>query len=273
MFRCLLAACLMLPGLVWGGQTAPARVVSLGGSVTEIIYALGRGDVLVASDASSLYPKAATVLPQIGYYRAVPIEGVVAQSPDLVLASEHAGPPQALARLDELGVRVKTVTDKPALDSLYQRIGLVAQALMVPNAGRSLVQQVRRDVAAAQATAAPSRRALVLVNRSGPLMAAGQNTAANAILELAGLSNAFSDQTGYKPVSAEGLAMLEPELIIITEASLQASGGMEKLRASAGIASTPAAKRGRMLVMDDLLIQGIGPRVALAIEQLKDAAR
>lgn len=69
----------------------PSRVVSLGGSVTEIVYGLGEGDRLVGDDLSSLYPEAATKLPRVGYYRAVPVEGVLSLKPDLVLASEQAG--------------------------------------------------------------------------------------------------------------------------------------------------------------------------------------
>ncbi|MFJ0631528.1 ABC transporter substrate-binding protein, partial [Bordetella bronchiseptica] len=81
-------------------QGAPARrVVTLGGTVTEIVYALGQGGRLVGDDLSSLYPQAATQLPRIGYYRAVPVEGVLALEPDLVLASEQAGPPDAIERL------------------------------------------------------------------------------------------------------------------------------------------------------------------------------
>src|SRR5690606_660645 len=135
------------------------------------------------------------------------------------------------------------------------------------------INKVRSDVAAAQGERSPSRRALVLVNRSGPLMAAGSGTTADAILALAGLDNAFASQSGYKPVSAEGLAALAPEMIIITEASLHASGGMEQFQSGAGMSSTPAARHHRVIAMDDLLIQGLGPRVGQAIRQLKQAAR
>lgn len=273
MKRWLLAFSLFASSAAWAAQPAPDRVVSLGGSVTEIVYALGQGALLVADDASSLYPEAATQLPRVGYYRAVPVEGVVAQAPDLVLASENAGPPKALESLKGLGVAVKTVTDRPSLDSLYQRIEQVALELRVPAAGEQLASRIRSEVAAAQSVPSAPLRALVLVNRSGPLMGAGHDTTADAILELAGLVNALSAQKGYKPISPEGLAMLAPELIIITEVSLQASGGMEKLRSSAGIASTPAAKNNRIVAMDDLLIQGMGPRVGQAIRQLKEAAR
>jgi len=268
-----LVVCLLASSVAWAAQAAPDRVVSLGGSVTEIVYALGQGGLLVADDDSSLYPQAATELPSVGYYRAVPVEGVVSQSPDLVLASENAGPPHAIKRLKGLGLQVKTITDAPTLDSLYQRVVQVADELQVPDAGRQLAEKIRAEVAAAQALSSTPLRALVLVNRTGPLLGAGGNTTAGAILQLAGLKNALQAQEGYRPISAEGLAVLAPEMIIITQASLRAGGGMAQFLSRAGVSATPAAKNNRVIAMDDLLIQGMGPRVGLAIRQLKEAAR
>ena len=64
-------------------------MVTLGGSVTEIVYGLGQGARLVGDDQSSLYPPEARRLPSVGYYRAVPVEGVLSLKPDLVLASSR----------------------------------------------------------------------------------------------------------------------------------------------------------------------------------------
>lgn len=276
MARWLLALCLFVAGIAQAGKPvagAPERIVSLGGSVTEIIFKLDQGHRLVADDASSLYPEAARQLPRVGYYRTVPLEGVVAQRPDLVLASENAGPPKTLARLGSLGVAVEQVSDRPTIDSLYKRIDQIAHVLQVPDAGKDLADQVRQEVAEVQAIASPRRRALVLINRAGPLMGAGRDTAAAEVLRLAGLENILGTQSGYKPISAEALLMLEPDMIIITDASAKASGGLEKFQAGAGVSPTPAARQGRVMAMDDLLILGLGPRVGQAIRQLKEAAR
>ncbi len=269
--RRLLAAfsLVVISGAAWA---APERVVSLGGSVTEIVYALGQGDRLVADDESSLYPESAQKLPRVGYYRTVPLEGVVSMKPDLVLASEHAGPPKTIERLAQLGIAVKTVSDGPSLDSLFQRIDQIAAILDVPQQGKVLSAGIRGEIAKAQARQTHPLRAVVLVNRTGSFMGAGGHTAADAVLHLAGLDNALAGQNGYTPVSTEGLATLQPDLIVITTTSLQASGGLEAFKARSGVASTPAARNGRIAVLDDLLILGIGPRVAQALTQLKDAA-
>jgi len=272
MKRYWLALCLC--GLM-GAQAACAaqRVVSLGGSVTEIIYELGQGGRLVADDESSVYPEAATRLPRVGYYRTVPLEGVVAMRPDLVLASRNAGPPKTLERLRGLGVELVSVSDSPSIDSLYERIGQISGQLGVGQMGDALIQRIRGEVASAQALPATQRRALVPINRSGPFLGAGGGTAADAVLALAGLKNALAEQKGYKQVSAEGLVTLAPDMIIVSSASVKASGGMDKILAQAGVASTPAAREGRVVALDDLLILGVGPRVGQAIRSLKEAAR
>ncbi|MCS3506912.1 hemin ABC transporter substrate-binding protein [Achromobacter sp. JUb104] len=247
----------------------PSRVVSLGGSVTEIVYGLGEGDRLVGDDLSSLYPEAATKLPRVGYYRAVPVEGVLSLKPDLVLASEQAGPPDALKRLAGVGVRVVTVSDAPSVDSLKARIRAVAEALGVAPAGERMVDEVTRELARAEAIPATRARALLLLNRTGTPQGAGRDTAANEVMHLAGLVNVLDGQQGYKPLSAEAIGALGPDLIVVTKASLDAGGGMEKFLAQPGIAGSQAAAKRRVVVMDDLLILGMGPRLPLALTQLK----
>lgn len=269
--RFLLLLCLAATASVSVAQVH--RVVTLGGSVTEIVYALGEGGRVVADDESSLYPDAALRLPRVGYYRSVPLEGVVSMNPDLVLASENAGPPATLQRLSELGIATVVVSDQPSVESLYRRIEQIAGQLGVAHKGQSLTRHIRNEVAAAIAQPSRPQRAIVLVNRTGSFMAAGAGTAADAVLNLAGLDNVLSAQQGYKPVSAEGLVVLAPDLIIVTAASVHASGGLDAFRQRAGIASTPAATHKRIEVMDDLLILGIGPRVAQALQQLKKASQ
>lgn len=249
------------------------KIVSLGGSVTEIIYDLGMGDKLIANDISSLYPEEATKLPRVGYYRAISVEGVASMKPDLILASENAGPKKALDNLEQLGMDITRVSDQPNIDSLYERVGQVAQALSVEEKGRELVEKIRWQVSQAQAIKGKNLKTVLVVNRTGNIQAAGRDTAASALIKLAGLNNILEEsQKGYKPVSAEALLNLGPELIIVTEGSLQASGGMEKFISHPAIAATPAAMKNQIVVMDDLLALGLGPRIGQAIEQLKSAS-
>ena len=264
---------LCLSAAAWAAQgAAPERVVTLGGSVTEIAFALDRGDRIVADDLSSLYPEAATRLPRVGYYRATPVEGVVAMRPDMVLASEQAGPPQAIQKLAELGVNLQVVSDQPTIESLFRRIEQVAGALDARSAGAQLSASLRRDLDRIQAQPRSGRPTLLMVNRTGASQGAGSGTAADEVLRLAGLTNVLAGQQGYKPLSPEAMTALAPELIVIATSSLDALGGMDKLLQVPGVIGTPAARAGRIVVMDDLLVLGLGPRLPQALRQLQDAA-
>jgi len=247
----------------------PARVVTLGGSVTEIVYALGQGDRLVGDDLSSMYPEAAQKLPRVGYYRAVPVEGVVALQPDLVLASEQAGPPSSLKKLADLGIKVETVSDSASIDSLKQRITQVAAALDARAAGEKLNRDVQARLDAVARLPAAKAPALLLLGNGGVYMGAGGGTAADLLLREAGLTNVLHDQKSYKPVSAEALSALAPAVIVVTQTTGQAPDAAA-LQALPGAAATPAGASQCIVAFDPLLALGAGPRLPDAIRQLKE---
>ncbi|GGP27108.1 heme/hemin ABC transporter substrate-binding protein [Silvimonas amylolytica] len=245
----------------------PKRVVSLGGPLTEVIYALNAGDRLVGVDASSLYPAAATKLPQVGYYRAFSVEGVAALNPDLILATDQAGPPAALKQLQSLGKRVIVLPGDATLDALEQRVHGVAQALGLKDDGGKMVAQIRQQIAPLQGKAG-GLKTLLVMNRTGKLEGAGTDTTADAMLQLAGAKNVLAAQKGYKPLSAEAALLLAPQAIVTTTMSITASGGLEAFLALPGVAGTPAAKAHRVVVMDDLLLLGFGPRLPESLRTL-----
>ncbi|WP_018747731.1 heme/hemin ABC transporter substrate-binding protein [Chitiniphilus shinanonensis] len=263
----LALAALALP-LLAGAAPAPQRVVVLGGGLTEIAYALGGGAQLVGADQSSIYPAAARALPKVGYYRTFSVEGVVALKPDLILASDQAGPPEAIEQLRRLGRRVIVLPSDPTLPALEQRIHGVAAALGLRDDGRALVRQVEVGLKPLRGGKAP--RTLVVISRGGnTLDAAGSATAADAMLKLAGAPNVLARQQGYKPLGGEGAAALAPEAIVTTRMSVESLGGLDKLLAMPGIAATPAARHRRVVVMDDLLLLGFGPRLPQALAELQ----
>lgn len=248
------------------------RIVTLGGTVTEIVFDLGRGKDVIAVDQSSLYPPQVRQLPSVGYYRQTPVEGVAATRADLVLASENAGPPEALARLRSLGMSVQTMPDSGTVESLYERIAAIAAALGRDEQGRQLAARIQQDLQRAQRLPGNALSTAVLMYRGNQFQLAGEGSSAHQLLGLAGLRNVQHERRSYMTLATEGLAALDPELIVITQASLESVGGMAAFMRLPGVALTRAGRHQRILVMDDLLILGIGPRVAQAIEQLKQAA-
>lgn len=251
-------------------QTAgTSRVVSLGGSVTEIIYALGAERQLVGVDQSSLYPAQAQELPSVGYYRRLPVEGVASLRPTLVIASEHAGPPGVMEKLTSLGVPTLMVSDQPTVESLHQRVRTVAAAVRRENQAEALIQQFDDALSRARELPASGLKAVMVVMRGGKWLGAGQGTVADVVLREAGLNNALSGQSSYQPLTPESLSAMAPEVIILTSGTVHAIGGLQAVKASPVLRHTPAAKQGRIMVLDDLLAQGFGLRLPEAVRDIR----
>ena len=263
----LLLALVPLPASAEGG------VVSVGGAVTEIVYALGQQDRLLAVDTTSAYPPATGDLPNVGYMRQLSAEPVLALGPELVLATEDAGPPAALDQLRDAGVPVVSVPDSYTPEGVLEKIDTVAAALGVEAAGRVLREKVAAELQAVkQAFAAVTQRPRVLflltVSKSRTPVAAGRDTSAAGIIALAGGVNAIDAFESYKPLSPEAAVAAAPDVLLISPRSLDLLGGMAGLLSIPEIALTPAGREGRVVVMDSLLLLGFGPRTAQAAATL-----
>jgi iron complex transport system substrate-binding protein len=249
------------------------RVVTVGGPVTEIAFALGHGGQVVAVDTSSVYPPQVTALPHVGYQRTLSAEAVLALSPDLVIASAEAGPPAALDQLRAAGVRVEIIPAASTVDEAAARIEAVGAVLHERARARAAAAKLRADAAAArERCCAGEHRApkavLVYARGAGTVLLAGTGTAAAAMLELAGARSAITGFSGFKPISAEALVAAAPEVIVIPARGLVSIGGEAGLLAMPGVAETPAGRAHRIVAVDDLLLLGFGPRLPAAIDEL-----
>ena len=253
--------------------TDASRVVTLGGVVTEIAYALGAADQIVAVDESSTYPPEALAdKPAIGYFRFLSAEPVLAADPTLIIGGAETGPPEVLSQLRDTGVTTLLLDDPKNLDGASVLIGSMGLALGRGSEAEAVVATLDDEVAAAKdlvAQAADTPSVLFYFRPPGaPSLVAGTNTAADAMITLAGGTNAFASFDGYLPLTPEGIAAAAPDVILTTDASLSEVGGLDGLLAEPGIAETPAAAAGRIVSMDDLYLLGFGPRTGQAIADL-----
>jgi len=249
------------------------RVVSVGGAVTEIIYALGLSDRVIAVDSTSRYPDEAASKPNVGYMRQLAAEPILALDPSLVLAVQDAGPPAVLGQLREAGLPVVLIPDDPSPRGVIDKIARVAAALNVQEKGRALMARLRAELDALGAAVAslqsrPRVLFLLSVGGGGAPLAAGRKTSAAGIIELAGGVNAVDAFEGYKPLSPEAAVAAAPDVILVTNRSLGLLGGEAGLLGIPEIALTPAGQSRRVVAMDGLLLLGFGPRTGSAIEQL-----
>jgi iron complex transport system substrate-binding protein len=259
---------------VAGAQTQ--RVVSVGGSLTEIIYALGAEKQLVAVDTTSLYPEAALKLPKVGYARQLSSEGVLALRPTLILATSEAGPANALEQIRATGVRIERTSAEHSFDELRNKVKVVATALGVSDAGRAFDAKLATEMAEASRwiSAQPSKpRVLFILSHSGAAQVSGDGTAADAMIKMAGGVNAVSGFTGYKPMTAEAAIGANPDVILTTAQGVTAMGGIDKLLLQPGLALTSAAKARRVVEMEALYLLGFGPRLPQAVLELAKKIR
>ncbi|MEH6474761.1 MAG: hemin ABC transporter substrate-binding protein [Sneathiella sp.] len=255
-------------------QQSDRRIVSIGGALTETIYALGRGSSLVGSDTTSYFPSAAAKLPKTGYQRALSVEGVLSLKPDLIIATEDAGPPSVIKQIASTGVQINHFKSAKSIEETRENILALGQTLDAMTAAKSLIEifdtsLARLKVATSKQTTRP--QVLFIMNHgSSTPMAAGSETSAHSIIELAGGINVAAAYAGYKPISPEAVVKFSPEVILITSRTLKQIGGKDALFKLPGLALTPAAKSGNVIDMDGLLLLGFGPRSAAAALELNE---
>jgi iron complex transport system substrate-binding protein len=251
-------------------EPPPNRIVSVGGSVTEIVYALGQEHRLVARDTTSNHPTAARSLPDVGYVRRLSAEGLLSVSPDLILAEEGAGPPETFEVLKGSGLPVVSIPMGYDLPAVQSKIRAVAEALGVAQDGESLAMQVAEDVSEArQFTGVQDQKVLfVLSMQGGRIMAAGDNTAAAGVLALAGGKNVLSGFDGYKLVSDEAVITAAPDVILMMQTHRQGAVTPAEVLAHPAIATTPAGQKQAVLQMDGMLLLGFSVRTGQAVSEL-----
>ena len=251
------------------------RVVALGGPVTETVYALGKEALLVGTDSSSVYPEAATKLPQVGYQRTLAAEGIVSLAPELILATDEAGPPAVIEQLRSSGVKIVLVPSEHSVPGAQAKVRAIAAALGCADRGEQLAAVIGKEAEEARTLLQPwptQPKVLFLYARGGATMnVSGAGTAADAMIALAGGRNAATGYEGYKPLTTEGGVAAAPEVILLTSRGLESAGGTDKLLTQPGLSFTPAARSKRVVALDDLYLLGFGPRTGAAIRDLARA--
>ena len=256
---------------------AAQRIVTIGGAVTEIVYALGAEDRIVARDSTSFYPAAAQDKPDVGYMRALSAEGVLSVKPDLILAVEGSGPPEVIQLLEAASVPMVVVPETYTADGIAAKVELVAAVLGKEEEGRALADGIRARFAALSDALsgldeADRKRVVFLMGiNDGKPLAAGSGTAADSIIRLAGGTNPMAAIPGYKPASDEALAAAAPQAIVMMRRPGAEPASPEEIFAVPALTTTPAAAAKALVVMDGLYLLGFGPRTADAARDLAHA--
>ena len=253
-------------------HAAVERLVTLGGDVTEIVYALHAEESLVARDSTSSWPPAAQKLPDVGYLRQLNAEGILALRPQLVLASAQAQPSLVLHKVQASGVKVVNVPGGESLSAIDNKVAVIAEALGKTAAGDALRQQLQQQIAAIP-TQPVAKRVLFILSHGG------MNTLVVDSIPHGRWRHSrrriAERDAGLRPLSrhvAGRVAASQADLVVISADGLKGMGGEAGLWKLPGLAQTPAGRHKQLLTIDDMALLGFGPRTPQAIIALRNKA-
>ena len=227
----------------------------------------------MGTDTTSLYPPAARQTPKVGYMRQLSAEGLLSLKPDAVIATTESGPPVVLDQLRSAGVRLELIEADHSWGEVQRKVQAVGRAAVREAQAAELQRTLDAQWAEVQARVAANSskrkpRVLFVLSHSASPQVSGEKTAANAVIGFAGGVNCLSGFNGYRPMTAEAMASAAPDLILTSNQSIEAHGGVDRFWQRAELALTPAYAKRALVTQDALLLLGFGPRLPMAVGQL-----
>ncbi len=250
---------------------APSKIISLLPSDTEIIYALGDGDKLIAVDTYSNYPEDAKKKPQLDSGEKTNIEAIIGLKPDLVIMGKMAQTEAQFKQLKDAGIKV-FVTDAGDIAQTYKVIGMMGDTLKEEAKATEIINGMKKDFEdiKKQVKDKPSKKVYIEISPlQYKLWSCGKGTFQDELLTLVGATNIFSDITSWKEVSEEQVISRNPNIIITTVGPMYGvADPVSEIKGRANWNKIDAVKNGRVFVTDSDAIQRPGPRLAAAAEDL-----
>ncbi|MFI2744640.1 hemin ABC transporter substrate-binding protein [Zhouia sp. PK063] len=244
------------------------RIVSLNGTLTEILCDLGLQKNIVAVDVTSVYPasiKEKTT--NLGHVKNLSMEALLKQKPTQIVAIENEISDPVKQQLATLQIPIHYYHMEYSVAGTQQLISQVAEDIN-SNKASALLKKIDQAVVNVQKFKKSPKVMFIYARGAGTLLVAGTHTPTSSMIGLAGGTNAVTQYEGYKPLTAEAVAQANPDILLLFDSGLQSLNGIEGLKNIPGINTTTAVKKEQIISMDGLLLTGFGPRVGEAIQQL-----
>lgn len=252
-----------------------SRIISAGAGLTELFFALDAQDSLIAVDLSSKHYATQGNIPLVGYHRQLSPEGLLALQPTVLIGTDSMGPASTLEKLTSTDVKVIKVDSGNAIVNLAQRIDTVAGLTGTQAKAQVLKKQIHEKVQLLQNSPleTPPKVMFLLMHQGRSTTVAGNNTAINSVIELSGAVNpAAALMESYKSISIEGIIEMQPDYLIVTQATLDNVGGKQKLLEKMPLlASTPAGRDGNIIPVPGIALVGFGLNSIELAAQLKQS--
>ena len=249
-----------------------SRVVVLANGVAEIIQSLNAQSIIVGRDISSTADSLADIPIVTSGHQVLP-EKVIALKPDLVLIDASTGPKAAIETIKAAGITVIETPESWSLKDLPIKVRAVGRAIGAQDQAEALVQQLNDSLNASAVKNSPRVAFLYLRGTSSVYLIGGAGSGADSLLAAIGAIDVGA-QTLDRPfntLTAESLAELNPDVILVMSKGLQSVGGIDGLLTLPGVAQTRAGKNSAIIDVDDSLLLSFGPRTPSLVDALAKA--
>jgi iron complex transport system substrate-binding protein len=253
------------------------RIVALANGAAELVVAMGYQDNLVGRDIASSTTELSDVPIVTSGHQVIP-ETIIALQPSLVIIDDATGPSSAIAKLRTAGIRIVSISQSWNLAELVIKIEQIGTALGAPQSAvrlKSLISEAI-DGSSVEASAAEKKLKiafLYLRGTSSIYLVGGKGSGADYLIEATGAVDVGAQKLSkpFTPLTAETMAQLNPDLILVMIGGLESVGGASGLVKLPGIAQTPAGKNRQVVAVDDSLLLSFGPRTPSLISELATA--
>jgi len=253
------------------------KIITAGGTISEVVNALGFGDDIIATDITSTYPATMQELPSIGYRNQIKAEGILALGPDLVLAEEGYMSEVVVNQLQAAGLKVQFFAKPKNIAGTYTIVSEIADFLEVSEKGKAINASIEADMKALgkylQAQSTKPNMAFVMARGQEMIFVAGEETFAESMINMAGIEHLGKGFKDFIPLTPEALVSMNPDYLLFFDSGIQSIGGMDGVKNIRGIENTTAFKENQILSLDGQYLSGFGPRVGKAALELAKAVR
>ncbi len=248
------------------------RVVVLANGVAEIIQSLNGQSIIVGRDISSTEDSLSDIPIVTSGHQVLP-EKVMSLKPDLVIIDASTGPKAAIDSIKAAGITVTETPESWSLKDLPAKVRAVGRAVGAVDQAELLVDQLNQSLKTSAINNAPRVAFLYLRGTSSIYLIGGPGSGADSLLEAIGAVDVGAQNLDrpFNTLTAESLAALNPDVIVVMSKGLESVGGVDGLLKLPGVAPTKAGKNSAVIDVDDSLLLSFGPRTPSLVEALAAA--
>jgi iron complex transport system substrate-binding protein len=245
------------------------RVVVLANGVAEIMVALNAKSIVVGRDISSTADSLREI-PIVTSGHQVISEKVIALEPDLVIIDASTGPKAAIDQIRSAKIKVVQTPESWSLEDIPSKVLAVGTAIGAPGAAQLLINELINQSSVNQVSGKPRIAFLYLRGTSTVYLIGGSGSGADSLIKAIGGVDVGAENLprAFNTLTAESLANLNPDVLLVMTKGLESVGGIDGLIKLPGIAQTEAGKRKAIIDVDDSLMLSFGPRSYSLLNEL-----